>query len=34
MEMTAVMSVYLMNATVLRAVNHQPGPEARHLTPR
>ena len=34
LEMTAVMSVYLMNATVLRAMDHKPGPDARWLTPR
>lgn len=34
MELTAVMSVYLMNATILRAMNHQAAPDARHLTPR
>lgn len=34
LELTAVMSVYLMNATILRAMNHQPGPGARLLTPR
>ena len=34
LELTATMSVYLMNATILRAVDHQPPPDARHLTPR
>ncbi len=34
LELTAVMSVYLMNATILRAVDHQAGPDARLLTPR
>ena len=34
LELTAVMSVYMMNATILRAMDHQPPKEARHLTPR
>jgi 4-carboxymuconolactone decarboxylase len=34
MELTAVMSVYLMNATILRALGHQAAPGARLLTPR
>jgi 4-carboxymuconolactone decarboxylase len=34
MELTAVMSVYLMNATILRAVDHRAAPDARHLSPR
>ncbi len=34
MELTAAMAVYLMNATILRALNHKAAPEARHLTPR
>jgi 4-carboxymuconolactone decarboxylase len=34
MEMTALMSVYLMNATILRAMDHRAGPDARMLTPR
>ena len=34
LELTAVMSVYLMNATILRAVGHQPDAGARLLTPR
>ena len=34
LEMTAVMSVYLMNATILRAMDHKAAPDARHLTPR
>ena len=29
-----VMSVYLMNATILRAMDHRAAPDARHLTPR
>ena len=32
MELVAVMSVYTMNANVLRVVNHQPAPDARWLT--
>lgn len=34
LELTAVMSVYLMNATILRAVGHQPDPGSRLLAPR
>ena len=34
MELTAVISVYLMNATILRAMDHQAAADARHLTPR
>ena len=34
LEMTAVMGVYTMNATILRAMDHQPDPGARLLTPR
>ena len=34
MEITAVMSVYVMNATILRAMDHLAPAEARHLTPR
>ena len=34
MEITALMSVYTMNATVLRAVEHPAPPGARRLTPR
>jgi 4-carboxymuconolactone decarboxylase len=34
LELTAVMGVYTMNATILRAMDHQPGPGARLLTPR
>jgi 4-carboxymuconolactone decarboxylase len=34
MELTAVMGVYLMNATILRAMDHQAPADARHLTPR
>lgn len=32
LELTAVMSVYLMNATILRAMDHQPAPGARLLS--
>jgi hypothetical protein len=28
------MSAYLMNATILRAMEHKAAPDARHLTPR
>lgn len=34
MELTAVMSVYMMNASILRVMDHQPAADARHLTPR
>jgi 4-carboxymuconolactone decarboxylase len=34
LELTALMSVYLMNATILRAMEHRPDANARHLTPR
>lgn len=32
MELVAIMSVYTMNANILRVVNFQAAPEARHLT--
>ena len=34
MELTAVMSVYMMNASILRVMDHRPAADARHLTPR
>jgi 4-carboxymuconolactone decarboxylase len=34
LELTAVMSVYMMNATILRAMDHRPQAGARHLSPR
>ncbi len=34
LELTAVMSVYLMNAAILRVMDHKAPLEARHLTPR
>ncbi|MGE0699549.1 MAG: carboxymuconolactone decarboxylase family protein [Hyphomicrobiaceae bacterium] len=34
LELTAVMGVYMMNATILRAMDHRAAPDARHLTPR
>lgn len=34
MELVAVMSIYTMNANILRVMDHRPAPEARHLTPR
>jgi len=34
MELTALMSVYMMNASILRVMDHQAAPDARHLTPR
>lgn len=32
MELTAVMSVYMMNASILRVMDHRAAPDARHLT--
>jgi len=34
LELTAVMSVYTMNANILRVLDHQAAADARHLTPR
>jgi hypothetical protein len=34
MELTAVMSVYTMNANILRVMDHQAATDARHLTLR
>jgi len=34
LELTALMSVYMMNATILRAMDHRAAADARHLTPR
>ena len=34
LELTAVMGVYTMNATILRAMDHRAAPSARLLTPR
>ena len=34
MELTAVMSVYMMNASILRVMDHRAAPDARHLSPR
>jgi 4-carboxymuconolactone decarboxylase len=34
LELTAVMSVYTMNANILRVMDHQAAAEARHLTPQ
>ena len=34
LELTALMSVYTMNATILRVMEHKAAPDARHLTPR
>ena len=34
MELTAVMSVYMMNASILRVMDHRAAPDARHLAPR
>jgi 4-carboxymuconolactone decarboxylase len=33
-ELTAVMSVYMMNAAILRVMDHRAAPDARHLSPR
>lgn len=33
-ELTAIMSAYLMNATILRAMQHEAAPDARRLAPR
>jgi 4-carboxymuconolactone decarboxylase len=33
MELIAIMSAYLMNATILRALEHKAAPDAQHLTP-
>jgi len=33
-ELTAVMSVYMMNASILRVMDHRAAADARHLTPR
>jgi 4-carboxymuconolactone decarboxylase len=34
LELTALMGVYTMNATILRAMDHRAPASARHLTPR
>lgn len=34
LELTALMSVYMMNASILRVMDHRAAPDARHLTPR
>ena len=34
LELTALMSVYMMNASILRVMDHQPAADARPLTPR
>jgi 4-carboxymuconolactone decarboxylase len=34
LELTALIGVYMMNATILRAMEHRPAPEARHLLRR
>lgn len=34
LELTALMSVYMMNASILRVMDHQAAADARHLTPR
>jgi 4-carboxymuconolactone decarboxylase len=33
-ELTAVMSIYMMNASILRVMEHPAEADARHLTPR
>ncbi len=32
MELVATMSVYTMNANILRVIDHQPAPDARRIT--
>jgi 4-carboxymuconolactone decarboxylase len=34
MELTALMSAYMMNATILRVMDHRAAADARHLAPR
>ena len=34
MELAALMSVYMMNASILRLMEHQAASDARHLSPR
>ncbi len=34
LELTAVMNVYMMNAAILRVMDHQAAADVRHLTPR
>ena len=34
LELTASMGVYLMNATILRSMDHRAAADVRHLTPR
>jgi hypothetical protein len=34
LELTAVMSVYTMNAAILRVMDYQAAAAVRHLTPR
>ena len=34
LELTAVISVYIMNASILRVMDHEAAADARHLTPR
>jgi 4-carboxymuconolactone decarboxylase len=34
LELTALMSVYTMNANILRVMDHRAAADARHLTPR
>src|SRR5262245_31607811 len=34
LELTAMMSVYMMNAAILRVMDHRAAADARHLTPR
>ena len=34
LELTAIMSVYMMNANILRVMEHKAAPDARHLSPR
>lgn len=34
LELAALMGVYMLNATILRAMDHRAADDARHLTPR
>jgi hypothetical protein len=34
LELTAIMSVYMMNASILRVMDHRAAADARHLTRR
>ena len=34
LELTALLRLYMMNAVILRVMDHQATPDARHLSPR